>query len=51
MNQIVEIRSYNLKPGTRDAYHQIVVEQAVPILKRWQMDVVAFGASPHDENE
>lgn len=49
MNKIIEIRSYNLKPGTRDAYHQVVVEQAVPMLKRWKMDVVAFGASPHDE--
>ena len=48
MNHIVEIRSYNLKPGTRDAYHQVVVEQAVPMLQRAKMDVVAFGASPHD---
>jgi hypothetical protein len=48
MNPIIEIRSYTLKPGTRDAYHQLVLEQAVPMLKRWQMDVVAFGASPHD---
>jgi hypothetical protein len=50
MNQIIEIRSYNLKPGTRDAYHQIVVEQALPMLRRWKMDVVAYGASPQDEN-
>ena len=50
MNHIVEIRSYNLKPGTRDAYHQAVLEQALPLLQRAKMDVVAFGASPHDEN-
>ncbi|MEO8394456.1 MAG: NIPSNAP family protein [Chloroflexota bacterium] len=50
MSQIVEIRSYNLKPGTRAAYHQVVVDEAVPMLRRWKMDVVAFGASPHDEN-
>ena len=50
MKQIVEIRSYNLKPGTRTAYHQAVVEQALPLLRRWKMDVVAYGPSPHDEN-
>jgi hypothetical protein len=50
MGQIVEIRSYNLKPGTRSAYHQAVLEQALPLLRRWKMDVVAFGPSPHDEN-
>src|SRR6267154_2382205 len=50
MNRIIEIRSYNLKPGTRSAYHQMVLEQALPLLQRSKMDVVAFGASPHDEN-
>ena len=50
MSQIIEICSYNLKPGTRSAYHQVVVEQAVPMLQRWKMDVVAYGPSPHDEN-
>ena len=50
MGRIIEIRSYNLKPGTRSAYHQLVLEQAYPLLQRWKMDVVAFGASPHDEN-
>jgi hypothetical protein len=50
MKQIVEIRSYNLKPGTRTAYHQLMLEHAYPLLQRWHMDVVAFGASPHDEN-
>src|SRR5262249_8300794 len=50
MNRIIEIRSYNLKPGTRDAYHQVVLDQALPMLRRWKMDVVAFGMSPHDEN-
>jgi hypothetical protein len=47
--QTVEIRSYNLKPGTRADFHRVVVEEAMPMLKRWKMDVVAFGPSPHDE--
>jgi len=48
MNRIIEIRSYTLKPGTRDAYHQVVIDEALPLLRKWKMDVVAFGASPHD---
>ena len=44
----VEIRSYNLKLGTRSQFHRLVVEQAVPMLHRWRVDVVAYGPSPHD---
>jgi hypothetical protein len=45
----VEIRSYNLKPGSRDEFHRLVSEVAVPMLQRWNVDVVAYGPSPHDE--
>ena len=50
MGHFVEIRSYTLKPGTREEFHRLVVEQSVPMLKRWNMDVVAYGPSLHDEN-
>ena len=50
MNRWVEIRSYNLKPRTRDEFHRLVVDESVPMLDRWQMDVVAFGPSPHDDD-
>ncbi len=50
MNRVIEIRSYNLKPGTRAELHKLVMEQAVPMLRRWQVDVVAYGPSLHDEN-
>lgn len=50
MNHFVEIRSYNLKPGTRDEFHRLFVEAAFPMLKRWNVDVVAYGPSLHDEN-
>jgi len=50
MNHLVEIRSYTLKPGTREEFHRLVVEQSMPMLKRWNMDVVAYGPSLHDEN-
>lgn len=45
----VEIRAYNLKPGARAEFDRLAREQAVPMLRRWGVDVVAFGPSPHDE--
>jgi hypothetical protein len=45
----VEIRAYNLKAGARDGFDRLAREQAVPMLRRWDVDVVAFGPSPHDE--
>ena len=46
--RFVEIRSYNLKPGTRDRFHQLFVTQALPMLQRWKVQVVAYGPSLHD---
>jgi len=46
----VEIRSYNLKPGTHAEFHRLFLEEALPLLKRWNFDVVAHGPSLHDEN-
>lgn len=48
MKKLVEIRSYELKPGTRARFHDLVLEQSLPMLRRWQVDVVAFGPSSHD---
>jgi hypothetical protein len=48
--QVVEIRSYNLKPGTRDRFHQLFLREALPMLRRWKVDVVAYGPSLHDDN-
>jgi len=45
---VVEIRSYNLKPGTRAAFHKRFVEQALPMLRRFEVDVVAYGPSIAD---
>jgi hypothetical protein len=49
-NHIIEIRSLNLKPGSREEFHRLYVEKALPLLKRWDFDVVAHGPSLHDEN-
>jgi hypothetical protein len=50
MGRVVEIRSYRLKPGSRGAFHALVVERSIPMLSRWNVDVVAFGPSLHDED-
>ena len=46
----IETRSLNLKPGTREEFHRLFVERALPLLNRWHFDVVAHGQSLHDEN-
>ena len=50
MNHFVEIRSLNLKPGTRKEFQRLYLEQSLPLLKRWNFDVVAHGPSVHDDN-
>src|SRR5690242_2455066 len=47
---IVEIRSYTLKPGTRAGFHERFVREALPLLHRSQVDVVAYGPSLHDDD-
>jgi ketosteroid isomerase-like protein len=48
--RLVEIRSYNLKPGARDRFHQLFVRESLPMLRRWKIDVVAYGPSLHDRD-
>jgi len=50
MTQSVEIRSYNLRPGSRERFHRLMTQQGLPMLQRWQVDVVACGPSPHDDD-
>jgi hypothetical protein len=50
MKHMIEIRSINLKPGTRPKFQKLYLEQALPLLKRWNFDVVTHGPSLHDEN-
>jgi len=49
MKIFVEIRSYNLKPGRRDEFHRLVCQESYPLMKRWGVDIVAFGPSLHDD--
>jgi hypothetical protein len=50
MNHLIEIRSFNLKPGTREEFHRLYIEEALPRLQHWNFDVVAHGSSLYDEN-
>jgi hypothetical protein len=45
MNRILEIRAYNLKPGTSNQLHELFVSRSLPMLQRWKVDVVAYGPS------
>lgn len=44
----VEIRGYNLKAGTRDEFHRLFADVALPMLRRFDTDVVNAGPSLHD---
>lgn len=46
----LEIRSYNLKSGAREKFHELFVREALPLLRRWSVDVVAYGPSLHDRD-
>ena len=47
---MIEIFTLNLKPGTRDKFHQLFENESLPLQKKWQINVVAHGPSLHDEN-
>jgi hypothetical protein len=47
---VVEIRSYRLKPGSGRVFHRLVVEESMPMLERWGVDVIAFGPSLDDDD-
>ncbi len=48
MRKFIEIRSYSIEPGSRDAFHQAVQSQLMPFLEQRGVDVVAYRPSPHD---
>jgi len=50
MSAVIEIRTYKLVPGTGAAFHRTFVEESLPMLQRWGVEVVAFGSSLDDED-
>src|SRR5262245_40679151 len=49
-SMVVEIRAYTLKTGTREGFHELFVRESLPMLRRQNVDVVAYGPSMHDAN-
>ncbi|HEX6420617.1 MAG TPA: NIPSNAP family protein [Acidimicrobiales bacterium] len=47
---ILEIRTYRLKPGTRDAFVDLMRAEAAPLLARFGITVVDCGPSLVDED-
>jgi hypothetical protein len=47
---VIEIRSYRLNPGSGQEFHRLVVEESMPMLERWGVDVVAFGPALDDDD-
>jgi hypothetical protein len=47
---MIEILILNLRPGTRDEFHQLYVKESLPLQKKWNIEVVAHGPSLHDDN-
>ena len=50
MKRTVEIRSYNLKPGSRERFGRTATETVMPMLARWGTEVVRHGPSEHDQD-
>ena len=45
---VLEIRTYTLKPGSGEQFHQRFERESLPLLRKWKIDVVAYGRSLHD---
>jgi hypothetical protein len=43
VSRVLEIRTYRLHPGTRDAFHDLMQARCLPLLAAWDMDVVHAG--------
>ncbi|TAK92803.1 MAG: NIPSNAP family protein [Verrucomicrobia bacterium] len=46
---MIEILTLNLKPGTRERFHQLFATESLPLQAKWKIQVVAHGPSLHDE--
>jgi hypothetical protein len=47
---LLEIRTYRLKPGTRDGFMRVMRDEAVPLLRAFGIHVVSTGPSLVDED-
>jgi hypothetical protein len=50
MAGVIEVRTYKLRTGAGPEFHRLFVEESLPMLERWGVEVVAFGPSLDDED-
>ncbi len=46
---ITEIRIYKLKEHSAPRFHSVFMEQSLPMMKRWNVDIVDYGFSVIDK--
>src|SRR5437879_5937577 len=46
--KVIEFLILDIKPGRRDEFHKRYVTKSVPLLKKWNFNLVAYGPSLHD---
>ncbi len=44
---VIEILTLELKPGTAEQFHHLYVTESLPLLRKWNIRVVAHGPSSH----
>jgi hypothetical protein len=49
-DKVIEILTIDVKPGKRDEFHKLYESAALPLLKKWRFEVIAYGPSLHDAN-
>ena len=47
--RVLEIRTYRIAAGHRDEFQRRFEHGALPMLRRWEIDVVGFGSSVDDD--
>jgi len=48
--KVIEILTLDIKPARRDEFRKRYVTKSVPLLKKWNFNLVAYGPSLHDAN-
>jgi hypothetical protein len=48
--KVIEILTLDIKPGRRDEFHKRYVTKSVPLLKKWNFNLIAYEPSLHDAN-
>jgi hypothetical protein len=47
---VLDLRTYRLVPGGREVFDRILQESALPMLRRYEIDVVGYGPSLADDD-